>query len=137
MKVKIEDLGTSYRIYELAYTEPLRWPTGEEFIVSYANAKYLFNQKQLQHLQSNEFLFNLSRSRISYAMKVFGGNPRMFADEDIDEVIKEMQANEAAAVPVDGATLTPKFADAEVTAEATADAEVTAEATAEATTDAV
>jgi hypothetical protein len=125
MKVKIEDLGTSYRIYELAYTEPLRWPTGEEFIVSYANAKYLFNQNQLHQLNndSGTFLFNLSRSRISYAMKVFGGNPRMFAEEDIDGVIKEMQANEAAAV--DGATLTPKFVDGvtdDVTTEATADA---------------
>lgn len=120
MKVKIENLGNSYRVYELAYTEPLRWPTGEELNIHSSNMKFLMNEKQLKELENGGYTFNVSVNRIGYLYRVFGSDPKMFAEVSVEETLKQISeaaekqqgletaAADATAV-VDNATLTPKF----------------------------
>ena len=129
MKIKTEELGSKYRIYDLAYTEPLRWArSGKEFIVNEANMKYVLNEKQLKDLDRGEFMFKVSVNRINQIYQTFGEDPVAFADVDIDDILKRLEEAEekqkaveeklskinakldgAVEAAVDGVTLTPKF----------------------------
>ena len=121
MKIKVEDLGGKYRISELAYTEPLRWPeSGKEFMVNYANMKFILNEKQLDALDKGEFSFNIPSNRIGHIYRIFGNDPNGFAELDVEEMQQRLEAVEEKQKEVeaklakindavDGMALTPKF----------------------------
>jgi hypothetical protein len=89
MKIKIEDIGSAYRIYELAYVDPIKWPNGQDFIVSYENIRFLFNERQIKELESGEIIFKVSSKLINNIFNIFKNNPKQFSEDNMLENIKK------------------------------------------------
>lgn len=120
MKIKIEDLGTSYRIYRMNEVRAMQWPSGRDLEISAENINLLLKENQVKELEDGEFIFQIGGNRLLWFFQTFEQDPELIATGNVAAAVaeataaaeKEKELSAAAADTnkvVDGATLTPKF----------------------------